>query len=343
MNKINNVTIGISTFGPYPRAHYLIDSIRRNMADKGDLNVNILLVDDGTPPGQLDDRRRFCQAMDKKMRNEMGVGVRLLEQGTNGGIPKLWNRLLVENDGAQLLVIFSDGFRLMMSGWLSRMVHFMEVNEGVGTLGMPHLPDPSLYVDSDERWTCRAGRVGAAVGSSFCVRPDVMLKVENPDGSRGYFQGLISFHEEIIGGFNLAKLGYLSYMLPFPPGFYRGGMCFQAHPELIWTEVNPDLLPLDEFLFWVRQSAFYVPAYEEHYQRGVVDRMSYSRQIYNKYFGVHDECRAGRRYQTIKGEENVDILDCGPKFSHPVLVDSWPARKITWLNKNGDEESCMDA
>lgn len=339
MNKIENVTIGISTFGPYPRAHYLIDSIRRNMTDKGDLNVNILLCDDGTPAGQLDDRRRFCQAMDKKMRNEMGVGVRLLEHGVNKGIPTVWNSIIAESPEAQAIVIFSDGVRIMMSGWLNHMISFLDLNEDIGTVGIPHVPDPNLYNPNEERWDGVVGKVGAATGNSFAFRPEVIKKIKNVDGSVGYWEDLLSFHEEIHGSLILSQMGYLSAMLPAFPSYYRGGLAFAAHPELIWRGDSP-YLSGEEFVFWMKQSKWFVPQYMEYYNNNMYDKMGFSRIMFCKYWGILEECKAGRRYQAIKGEENVDILDDPPKFVHPQVVDTIPPRTVKWIDRHGVERSC---
>lgn len=322
--KIKSVTIGISTYGPLPRSQFLIRSIKQNMQDKGGYDVKIVLCDDGTDQYLLPDRRRFCKA----------EGVTLLEQETNSGIPRVWNRITQENLASEAIIIFSDGIRILMSGWLSRLIFFLENNENIGMVGLPHIPDPSLYDASEARYDLPPGRVGASVGCSFAYLTDKWKLVKNQDGSVGFFEDYVSFHEEIDFGFKLAQLGYSSWMLSEIPSYYRGGMAFGAHPELIWREPSP-YLPVDEFLFWVRQSKFFVPQYEESYKQNQVDRMSYSRIYFAKIWGALDECRAGRRHQQIK-DEMVDVLDESPKLVHARLIDTFPPQEVRYLDRQGN-------
>ena len=138
-------------------------------------------------------------------------------------------------------------------------------------------------------------------------------------------------------GFKLAEKGLLSYMLPWPPVSYRGGMAFSTHDELIWRQQPSSYLPMDQFLRYVRQTAWYVPQYEEKYAQGIIDRMSYSRVMMTKYWGLLDEIEAGNRIQEIKGEQ-VDILNEPQKPIHHRVVDSWPKRMIKWLDRDGTQK-----
>lgn len=329
MSQIRNVTIAISTYGPIPRSHFLIDSIKRNMNDVGDLNVKIVLVDDGTEASQLGDRRRFCKEQD----------VILIEHGTNRGISTVWNTAIKEGPSADAVIIFSDGVRILMSGWLRHMVSFLELNDKIGTVGIPHVPDPSLYNPNEERWDGNVGKVGAATGNSFAFRPEVVLQVTNVDGSVGFWESLLAFHEEVHESLVLSQMGYVSAMLPAFPSYYRGGMAFAQHPELIWRSVDP-YLSHEEFMYWCVQSKWHVPQYLPTYESGSYDKMTYSRLMFCKYWGILDECRAGRRFQEIKGEM-TDILDEPPRFVHPKVVDTIPPRTVRWIGRQGVERSCV--
>lgn len=318
------IVIGISTYGPIPRAERLIQSLFSNL----DLQYNpmIVLCDDGTPIEQIKDRRVFCSKWN----------ITLLENGQNLGIPAVWNRLVNFDKDADLLIILSDGVRVIMPGWINRIVHFFENNKDIGTVGLPLLHGDEGYKDSDEKWWNNPGLVGAAVGSAFAIRPKDALSIENPDGSMGFWEDLISFHEEIHMGFKLAEKGLLSYMLPWPPISYKGGMAFSTHDELVWRKPS-NYLPMDIFLKYVRQTRWYVPQYEEKYANGVVDRMSFSRLMLAKYWGLLDEIEAGNRYQEIKGE-TVDILSEPQKPIHHRTTDLWPPREICWLDRDGAQK-----
>lgn len=320
-----NIVIGISTYGPIPRAESLIKSIYSNLEPS--YVTKIVCCDDGTEVKYIKERRQFCQLWN----------VTLLENMYNIGIPATWNRLAKFDSEADILIIFSDGVRAIMPGWITRLVHFLENNENVGTVGLPllHRNDDigGGFKDDDSRWLDNPGLVGSAVGCVFAVRPKVLFSIENPDGSVGYWEDLISFHEEIHMGFKLAERGLLSYMLPWPPMSYLGGMAFSAHNELVWRKPS-SYLSMEEFLKYVRQTKWYVKDYEPKYSEGVVDRMAYSRLMFSKYWGVLDEVEAGRRIQEIKGEQ-VDLLNEPQKFVHHLCVDPWPTRKIRWLDRAG--------
>lgn len=331
--NISKIVIGISTYGPIPRAERLIQGIFSNLDPQYDPTV--VLCDDGTPADQIRDRRVFCSKWN----------VTLLENGLNLGIPAVWNKLAKFDKDADLLIIFSDGIRIIMPGWITRICYFFQNNENVGTVGFPLLHrgeggEEDGYKDGDKRWHNPVGLVGAAVGCAFAVRPKDLLSIENPDGSKGFWEDLISFHEEIHMGFKLAEKGLLSYMLPWPPVSYRGGMAFSTHDELIWRNQLSSYLPIDQFLKYVRQVQWYVPGYEERYAKGIVDRMSYSRIMFSKYWGILDEIERDNRIMEIKGKQ-VDILDEPQKPVHNRVVDKWPPRLIKWLSRDGKEEEAL--
>lgn len=323
MDKIKKIIVGVLTYGSLPRCDGFIKSCWQNL-DPG-FDVTLVCCDDGTPDLQaLKERRAFCQKSNCV----------LVEHGENRGIPAGWNTLADYDPEADLAVIFNDDIRFTTSGWLTRLVYFFEHNEQVGTVGLPLIHDDG-YKDSDPRWWNPPGLVGAAVGCAFAVKPKDLFSIENFDGSKGYAVSLLSFHEEIMAGFELAKKGLLSYMLPFPPLSHQGGATFSTNPELVWR-VPCEHLSVDEFLKYARQSRWYIKDYEPQYAGGKVDRMTYSRILFAKVYGILDEVEAGKRIQEIKGEQ-VDILDEPTKFVHRKVVDVWPPREISWLDRDGRE------
>lgn len=331
-NKPYTVIVGVSTYGMIPRAEGWVRSFWSNTEQLGDeISIVPVMIDDGTPNVEtIKEREHFCE-----MRN-----VNFLHNEKNLGIPATWNRILTAIPNADLAIIFNDDIRLLAPGWLSRLIHFTRRNEKVGTVGLPLVQTPG-FTDNDPRWWGKPGRVGAAVGCAFAIKPADALGVKNPDNSIGYYEDLLSFHEEITMGFRLAEQGKLSYMLPWPPAHHAGGATFGANPELIWRDPS-DYLTMDEFLRYVRACAWYVPDYEKDYAEGKVDRMSYSRVQFSKYWGVLEEVEAGRRIQEIKGEQ-VDILNEPQKFVHARVVDPWPARTIYWVDREGNEQEYLDA
>lgn len=327
---MSKVLLGITTYGPIPRAQRLVQTILETTTDG--VPYSIAIADDSLG-GNFDntDRRKFC-------RDHQIV---LLESDVISGIPASWNRLVRygKENGAEIIVILSDGVRFLVLGWLSRMVYFLENNEKIGTVGTPTVGEPT-FDPNEPRWNGMPGRVGCAVGCSFAFKTEVHDLVKNEDGTTGFWEDLISFHEEIDFGFSLAEQGYLSAMLPWPPSYYRGGMAFAAHDELIWRTPSP-YMPMDTFLKYARMDKNYVKQFEERYEKGEADKMSFSRVQFSKKWGILDEVDAGRRYQEIKGE-TVDILSSPQKFVHPRVVDIWPPRTVQWLNREGKVERRED-
>lgn len=324
-----NITIGVSTYGTLPMAERFIKNMWPHIESQFD--VKMVMVDDGTPDKPVvTERAKFCQKWNTQF----------IAHGVNRGISDTWNTILntaVENK-SELCVIFNSDIRALMPGFLPRLAYFFKNNENIGGVGLPLLQEP-LYDENDPRWDQSPGLVGAAVGCSFAMRPEVALSIENPDGSRGFFSALLSFHEEVDCGLRLAEKSFLSYMLPFPPLWHMGGQTFSTNSELTWRQPC-ELLSLEEFLKYHRQSPLYYPEYEEKYAEGIVDRMGYSRILAAKYWGVLAEIDAGRRFQEIKGEM-VDVLKEPSKFFHALTVDKWPPRLIKWLDKEGRDREAM--
>ena len=326
-------TIGISTYGPIPRAESLILSLKQHLDKDYYANLpHIILCDDGTPENLLGPRKLFCER----------EGINLILHGENKGIPAVWNTLRRNAPAdTEALLILSDGVRFVMPGWLTALAYFLEQNQEVGTVGLPLLHrniDNGRFDPDDSRWDSPAGRVGCAVGSCFAFRPQLADRIVNPDGTPGFWEDLRSFHEEVTFGFRLAEIGYASYMLPWPPVSYLGGMAFSTHPELSWCILS-SYLTMDEFLTYARSSAWYIPEYEEKYAAGQVDRMMMSRAMFCKYWGNIEAAKKGGRMRVIKGQE-VDILDMPQIFVHERVVTPLPPRRIQWVNQHGQE--CED-
>ena len=325
-------TIGITTYGPIPRAESLIRSLKQHMDKEYGGTPTIILCDNGTQPNLLGPRKLFCER----------EGITLILHGQNRGIPASWNtiRKHVSAD-IEVLLILSDGVRFLMPGWLTALSYFLEQNHEVGGIGLPLLHrniDNGRFDPHESRWDAPAGRVGCAVGCCFAFRPQLADLIVNPDGTTGFWEGLFSFHEEVTFGFRLAEIGYTSYMIPWPPVSYLGGMAFAAHSELTWCDLSP-YLTMAEFLEYARSSAWYIPAYEENYAQGKVDCMMMSRAMFCKYWGNMDAAKKGGRMRVIKGQE-VDILDMPQIFVHECIVTPIPSSRIKWLNQHGQE--CED-
>lgn len=327
MEKIKKIIVGVSTYGLLPRAEGFIKNFWSNTESPKDIEIVPVCVDDGTPNVKVvREREKFCKDWN----------FNFIGHEKNLGIPAAWNSLASFDKEADLVVIANDDCRLLSPGWLSRFIHFFEKNENIGTVGLPLVSEMG-FKDDDERWLGKPGRVGAAVGCFFAIRPQDAFSVENPDDSRGWWISLRSFHEEIHMGFKLAEQGKISLMLPWMPVYHQGGQTFASSPELVWMDPTP-YVTMDEFLFWVRQSRWYVESFEEEYAKGHVDRMSMSRIMFSKHWGILDEVTAGRRVQRVGNEDDVDIFDSPQKLVHERVVTPIPPREVVYLDKEGKEQ-----
>ena len=323
MSKINSVTVAASTYGILPRISGWIQSVWNNL--EPEIIPKVIVIDDGTPDANVvKAREAYCRRFN----------VQFFHNEKNLGIPATWNRIFREAQ-TDLVVCSNDDIRMLAPGWLSRLVYVFDHNDMIGGVGLPLVNEMGFKYD-DPRWGGDIGKVGAAVGCIFAMRPDVLFRVDNPDGSQGFFEALKSFHEEIMAGFRLAQLGYYSLMLPWPPCYHMGGATFQANPELIWMDHDP-YVPMEQFLQYVRALPWYVPAYEEQYARGKVDRMAFSRAIFAKYWGLLDE----ERMQELPGQGIIDCWSEPQKKIHEMVVAPLPKKEIKWLDREGTERTSI--
>lgn len=320
------ITVGVSTYGMVDRVNSFMMSFW-NSFEESQHEVSCVCVDDGTSNlAKVREREREC----KKMK------FTFIPHGENRGIPAAWNTIInyAAEQKSEVVIIFNDDIYFIRPGWISQMAYFFEKNDNVGTVGFP-LVNEKGFNDRDSRWLVNPGVCGAAVGCAFGARPEDLLSIENPDGSRGYWEDLISFHEEVHMGFKLAEKKKFSFMLPWPPVRHWGGQTFQTNANLTWRQTSP-YLPMDTFLSYSRSSAFYIDQCEEQYSKGFADRMMYSRAMFCKYWGILDK----PRQMQIDGEM-VDIWNEPQKYVHSLVVPKQINQKVGWINKSGKVEEAI--
>lgn len=318
------IVVGVTTYGMSELEIGFLTSFWNNCEQSGN-EISLVCVDDGTPsPARVRER----EAMVRRLNCDF------ISNGVNRGIPASWNVILnyAKSKGAELTGVFNNDIRFLVPGFIERVVYFYQKNQNVGMIGLPLVQERGFH-DSDPRWLTAPGKVGAAVGCSFFTPTELALSVVNPDGSRGFFEALLSFHEETTFGFRLNEMDYQSWMLPWPPAVHFGGATFQANPELIWRDPVPGL-PVEQFLNYVRACQWYIPAYEEAYAQNKFDRMSYSRYLACLHFQIFD----GERYREIDGQK-VDCWENPQIAIHDRVVRKKLDRLIFWLSKSGEQMS----
>ena len=322
MDPIQQITIAAPTYGSLPRVNFFIQSAWNNLEPDPKVAVNILVVDDGTPDrNAVEVRKKYCEKFN----------VHFVDIGKNLGIPGAWNVIFhwAQDHGSNLVFCCNDDIRLLAPGWLSRLLYVFNHNDKIGGVGVPTVDEHGFKLD-DPRWNTAPARVGAAIGCSFAMRPDVLFQVKNPDGSMGFWEGLKSFHEETTCGFRLWELGYYSLMLAWPPVHHIGGTTFRTNPELVWMDF-PEGYDLKEFCSYAQALPWYIPDFQNDYNEGKVDRMTLSRFLFTKYWGLFD----GPRVREIPNQGEVDCW-ANPQIAvHEKIVTPMPQKEIHWLDRTG--------
>ena len=313
------VGVAITTYNDIEMTTRLLESIIANT--EFDEDYALLVFDDGTP------NEAVVSALETLC---MLHGVDFARHERNKGIPAAWNscvRTLRERHGCEFVVLLNNDLIVPpeSKNWLRCLVYFLENNE-CWSVGLPLIQAdaegrPLPYDPSS--WGDKPTIVGAAVGCSFGVKFSVWQKLKQPDGSVGFFESLRSFHEEVDAGFEAARLGYYSFMLPGPPLIHLGGRTFARNPELLWMEI-PDSkkvgveINLDEYVECIKRSKLYPGEVKKvilgKIGEGVVDRMSFTRYVFAKKWGVpledYDDPAIVVHNRLVKGaKQRVKWLD----------------------------------
>lgn len=308
------IGIGISTYNDYISTNNLITSIKQFTSGEINKDYKIVVVDDGTKnQGVIDNLKDVCKTH----------GVAFSQNSENRGIPFTWNRL-VDYCNTDIVVLFNNDIFVVNKDWLKHIEYFLTRNENIGTVGFPLIDLQQRY---DERsWGDRPGHVGAPVGCCFGFKKDVWQQVKNPDGSVGFYEDLVSFHEETQMGFELSKLGYYNYMLNWPPMIHLGSQTFSKNHELAERHIDWSKWNKQEYINVITRSNIYPDHWKNNRiawvnSKGIetVDRMAFSRYIFAKYWDV------------LSDYDNPAIP------VHKRVVDTMPKRGIKWLDKNMKE------
>lgn len=123
--------------------------------------------------------------------------------------------------------------------------------------------------------------------------------------------GLILLHNTDVG-FEMAKMGFASYMLPAPCLEHWGSRTFSENPELSICRPN-EFLPMEEYKEIMLKR---YPLQQIEPLPGFVFRMNYSRCLFAKKWGCDD------------------FWDSPQQKVHETFVYPLIGRKIKWLDKN---------
>lgn len=311
------IGIGISTYNDFANTNALINSIKRYTQG----NYRIVVVDDGTGDERIVSAlKKICGSHD----------VVFSRNPVNRGIPYTWNRLteLCAIEPEDIAILFNNDILVTDNNWLRSIEYFLTRNDKIGTAGFPLIfPQDEKRTQQENIWGGKPGHVGASVGCCFGFRKKVWQQVENPDGSTGFWEDLVSFHEETHFGFKLSELGYYNYQLPFPPMVHYGGQTFHKNRELTERPVDWSKWDKQEYIEIIKKSKIYPEEWKKDKIAGtnekgeeVVDRMAFSRYMFAKHWNVLGNYEAPQ----------VPV--------HEKIVTPMPKRKVKWLDQELKEQ-----
>lgn len=301
--RIRNLFTTLITFTDYPEEEY-----------------KLVMIDDGT--------KDFNHVKGLRELSEE-FNIPLIENEENRGIPYCWNRLTEYYD-AEYVILFNDDIQVKNKDWLKYFMYFMENNLHAANIGFPliHVNANTGKVNAqydlpDEN--VNPGKVGAPVGCCFGFRQDLWKQIINPDGSQGFWESLVSFYEEISFGFELAKIGSYSYMIPTPAMEHWGSQTFSNNPELAIRKIC-DYLPKEKYLELLKlgqEMPIHFENHEEWANKGFAYRMDYSRCMFAKKWGCKDY------WKTPQAEV------------HKNYTDKLEPKMVKWIDKNGSKKEAI--
>lgn len=235
---MHRVTIGIPTFNGAARVHHCIQSIQKWADEPDGWDVDIFLVDDGSPDGGWQ-----SMAWIGKHYN-----VPILFHAHNMGISVSWNDV-VRNQHSDVYVLLNDDI-LVSRHWLTSALYFLERNDKVGTVSWSNnvivSADVQAVLDADEPLEIYRDpenkRLLHEPASPARAVPELAL---HPHGScfaftrkaweavGGFDERYVCFWEEVDFGTMLTEKGLLSYLLPSPVLYHEWSRTFDENAEAL--------------------------------------------------------------------------------------------------------------
>jgi len=310
------VKIGISTFNDHEYLGMLLQSIRwyTNLAEEFD----VVVCDDGSHPSYLPKIEEECTRF----------GATLLKHERNLGIPAAWNHLARSLGGEAEIVVLLNNDIIVPPQWLDVAVYFLDANRDNPNVGscfwnpinrvskemmralLPDLGHTTMTTRdlisgrepdfwASDHFEHRVGhghglgRVMCPCGCCFAFHMDVFNEVG------GFWEELISFHEESAFGTLCAEKGRASYGFAYPRPYHTHGAAFAANP----SELRPG------------------------------PRMVESRRMYRERFGVPGDVPDNAYFQWV----NERLMPAIPTTRLKYLSPDYDAEPVTVKLSGGEE------
>lgn len=227
---MNAVTLGITAYGGADILDTCLESIQKSVFQEGYSNVDVLVVDDGTPdPEQL-----------KRIAKKHKVGY--FRGRRNQGNVARYNTIVERSKGDIVFLIDSDV--IIPDRWFCSAFCFLTINKNVGAVSYLSKKVSDVEVNK--------------LLSRQRILADGSGRVpERATELAGYCFGFTRKNYELVGGFDsknfkyfigdsdfccrLAEKGLMSYRLLYPIVYHYEHATYDAHPELkAWERVRQD-------------------------------------------------------------------------------------------------------
>jgi len=238
-----NYSIAIISYNGYNRVKHLLKSIYQN-TDLTD--TEIIVLDDGSMQENRISMLRLFNDYKK---------LTFIQNETNLGIVKSWNRVCSEAKGKYIALLNDD--LIMTPNWLKSAMYFLENNSNVGAVGFPtyfmlesdmpnyftnnyllprcprtkQLMKPEQYQSNVNELDNPPGACAIVVGCAFCFEKAVWERVGKFD------ENIKSMFEDYDFGSSLLKFKYQNYMLRSPIIHHILSGTFGSNPQLKGSQV----------------------------------------------------------------------------------------------------------
>lgn len=233
------MSVGIPSFNGSARIRWLLKSIRQNTGFSEN-DYDVLVIDDGSRPEVRKEVSEACREFN----------VRFIQNEKNMGIVKNWNRLCRESTSENIILLNDD--IIVTPNWDKAIVHFLDNNENVGSVGFPtyfmaeqdmptyfssgfipprnpatkrHIPYEE-YKHTAESVDNVPGACAIVVGCAFGFKKKVWEHVG------GFDENIYSLFEDYSFGSDLLLKGYQNYTLRYPIIHHVLSATFSGNPEL---------------------------------------------------------------------------------------------------------------
>ncbi len=315
MSEKCKIGIGAPTYNSVKRLEMLLSSIELYGTEGYD--VQTVILDDGSQDFEM---RKGVEEL------ALRFGVDFIHHEKNEGIPKSWNDLTDHFKNIDYMILFNDDIAVSQN-WLRNFIYLMDNNPQIGNVGFSIVHVDPVTMLPDKRFTPPdenniPGRVGSPNGCSFGFRRDLWGKIINPDNSRGFWENLVSFYEELSFSFEIAKMGFHSFQLPTPLLEHLGSRTFGENKELSTRQIG-SYITKEEYLSKLKENKNLWIPFEQHEElalkQNLALRMDYARMMFSKHWGADD------------------YINSPQVFVHSKYVDVLPKIEVKWLDKDGNE------